>query len=357
MALEALLLNDRSAVKEKVSQLLEEDAEGFEALNEYFKEGRLNKGQRNRVYAALAGMGLDIEWRNVVKKFVRAIAGVPPVGKPPKNLPKPRFIHGRIKNKDLDPTALAQDLDPVDAHLLYFVDFLPKDQVVGRIRMIQAIAAEAAALSFSDKTYESFSEQGSVLLAQGDSVESFLFDDTSNLAKVGDACRAFYDRMYEACGGLPILSGESFEEEFQKNFDKKFDLWFEGRMALIAGDYDKAVSQAEKSLKVDPEYKAAIALKREARSRLGPPSLPEYECGIAAELFMNSFENKKLLGLVGLLSSKQELKMLKVVDSYVSRLRNDKSQMGLVDFMLNPLPLFEQRRLDASFDVWRHIQS
>lgn len=57
---------------------------------------------------------------------------------------------------------------------------------------------------------------------------------------------------------------------------------------------------------------------------------------IAAEIFLRNFINQDLLTLIPFLVSKEEVKLLKLVDIYVEQNKTDQDKKELLDFLLNP---------------------
>jgi hypothetical protein len=57
---------------------------------------------------------------------------------------------------------------------------------------------------------------------------------------------------------------------------------------------------------------------------------------IAAELFLRNFTNKELLALIPVLVSKEEVKLLKLIDMYVEQNKAVPHKKDLIDFLLNP---------------------
>lgn len=77
---------------------------------------------------------------------------------------------------------------------------------------------------------------------------------------------------------------------------------------------------------------------------------------LAADAVYSYFANREVARLATLASTKEEVKALLVVDSYVSAARCDRVRNDLLRFVENPLPLFAVAQSQAAFNIWAHLK-
>ncbi|MFC1704935.1 hypothetical protein ACFLZ6_01250 [Nanoarchaeota archaeon] len=275
-----ILSADRGIIKTNLARLLQRDQEEFSNMLRIVSDWRdPTKDQVRQAKNALMRIGLSAA--NVQEGTIGDIIDS-------------TFVRARRENDEIPGIDKAyQGLTrSEDAVLLqYFVDYFPKDKVGAHIDMATAVVAESAALSFSDKSYGSFSEQLSTMFRHRGSLGEFLF--VENLTEIARLYRSLYNEMY--------------------------------------GNWRNPVQ---------PHYSHYFQPK------------PEFEH--AAEVFMDTFENSKLLDLIKLLDTKTHAKMLSVIDAYVSRLEVEPDKADLRKFLLDPMNLFKVKGDDPDFNFWEH---
>jgi hypothetical protein len=215
----------------------------------------------------------------------------------PSGITRYTFIAGRMNNARLEQRDIRQRLDISDAELLeHFVDYLANDKVAGQVDVGTAIFMEALALNLAaSPSLSDFQELESQYFNKRKEFEKWFFGKNGNTDALYGMCQALYDKIY---------------------------------------------AEWTTPLSFDP--------KRHSSSR------PVYD--LAASMFMDTFRNQDLLRLVGLTTTKEEAKVLKAVDVYVSTIRRDATKRELVNFLLDPLPLFEQKKIDPHFNIWKHLK-